>query len=72
MYVGPANVRRDATLRIVHDVIRAQRNGRAYIGDGNGHQAKVSAPVETRVRRAYLPELTMAFVERVNRRDCFQ
>jgi len=68
MNVGPADPRRDTSLRIVHDVIRPQRNGREYLGGRNGHQADVPATVETRVRRGYLPELTMTLEERVNGR----
>lgn len=72
MRVGPAYPRWDTALRIVHDDKRRDRNGPAYLDPGNGHQAKVPATTETRGRRHYLLELTMALVERVNSRDCDQ
>ena len=45
--VSPALPRYDTRLRIGHDEICPQRNGRKHFSGGNGHQAKVLATIVT-------------------------
>jgi hypothetical protein len=68
VHFGPAFPRSD-TLCIGDDEIRPQRNGPEYLGGRKGHQPEVPATVKTLGVNHYLPELTLALVERVNGRD---
>lgn len=70
VHVLPADPRADALLRVVDDHVRPYRDGSENLDGREGHQAEVAPAVEVAVGRHELLELSLTFVERVNRQHC--